>query len=244
MNKTRRLTTMLLAMAIGWIAVRATAQEKPDSRPAAVLFFGAYTQWYRFDKALSDHRILTANAHSKRVQNFPAVRDLFRAQVVVLSDVSGTEFSASQIKLLRTFVERGGGLLAMGGPFTYGLGSMKETGLADLLPVTDLEPFDLKWEKGGKAFAKTRDHPALGDVDLTSSPLVYWIHKLKPKPEATVVLKAGDYPLFVIGQYGKGKVALFAGTPLGKPAEGQIPFWAWDGWPTLLRNVTVWMEKI
>ncbi|MDD5708277.1 MAG: glutamine amidotransferase [Kiritimatiellae bacterium] len=242
MNGIRQLSIALLAFALGSIAVHAASPDTTNARPSAVLFFGAYTQWYKFDKALDDHLILTANAHSTRVQNFPAVRDLFRAKVVVLSDVIGTEFSVSQIKLLHTFVERGGGLLVMGGPFTLGVGKLKETGLIDMLPVSDLEPFDLKWEKEGKTFAQTGAGAVPGGVALDSSPMVYWIHQLKPKPDATVVLKAGDYPLLITGQFGKGKVAIFAGTPLGEPNEGQTPFWKWEQWPKFLGNVARGLE--
>ncbi len=77
---------------------------------------------------------------------------------------------------------------------------------------------------------------------LAPPPTVFWLHRLKPKPDATVVLKAGDYPLLVTGQFGKGKVALFAGTPMGKPGKGQTPFWKWDGWTALLKNLVTWLE--
>ena len=50
-------------------------------------------------------------------------------------------------------------------------------------------------------------------------------------------LGCGGKPFLVVGDYGKGKVAVIAATPFGQPKPGQTPFWAWDGWYYLMRNV-------
>lgn len=217
------------------------AAGEATGKDKAVLFFGVYTQCYKFDQSLSNYDLKISNAHSQRVQDFPSVKDLFQAKLIILSDVNGSEFTESQIKLMKSFVERGGGLLVMGGPFTLGVGQLQEQGLAEILPV-ELAPFDLKWEKQGKPFSKTADSALLQGVDLSRNPVVSWIHKVKPKEGTQVVLSAGDYPLLVGGAYGKGKVMVFTGTPMGLPPQGQTPFWEWDGWPKLMQNVATYLS--
>ena len=234
---------MALSLGLGMSALSAWA-EAPAANPepgagdggkSAVLLFGVYTEHYGFDKALSDYKLRIVSARSP-VSDFPQVKDLFKAKVVILSDVDGAELSESQVKLLKMYVQKGGGLLVMGGPFAYGLGHMRENGLGEILPV-ELEPFDLKWEKDGKPLAKAADNEALKGFDFSANPMVYWLHLAKPKEGAEVLLKAGDYPALVAGNYGKGKVFAFMGTPMGVPGKGQVEFWRWDGWSGLVRNL-------
>ena len=103
----------------------------------------------------------------------------------------------------------------------------------DFLPV-DSEPFDLKWEQSGKRLEKSNEHEILTGVDFNQQPMAYWMHQLKPKEGAEVVLKAGAYPVIVAGKCGKGKILAFSGTPMGVPGKGQTPFWEWDGWMKLM----------
>jgi len=230
----RKIVAILVCLTASHAAV--VAQEKPT----AVVFFGVYTQWYGFEKALPGYTLKVCNANSERVEDFPPVKDLLTSRFLVLSDVRGSEFTESQVKLIKSFVERGGGLLVTGGPFTYWLGDFKEKGLAELLPV-ELTEFDLKWENAGKPFVRAMDSPILEGIPLASPPMVYWIHKVAVKEGAQVVMRAGDDPLLVTGAYGKGKVAVFAGTPMGLPGSGQIPFWEWDGWPKLVQNLATYL---
>jgi len=50
----------------------------------------------------------------------------------------------------------------------------------------------------------------------------------------------GGKPFLVVGQYEKGYVVCFCGTPIGEPASGELPFWNWDGWATVLYNAFLW----
>jgi len=227
-----------VVLACGAGAGRLRAAE--TAKPKVVLFFGVYTQWYGFDRALADYDVKVSDAHSERAKYFPPVKELLKTRLLVLSDVKGTEFTRSWIGQIKQYVRRGGSVLVMGGPFTLGLGTFAENGMGDMLPV-GLEPFDLKWEKQGQAIVKAADHPLLKDVDLSKRPMVYWIHRVKPKPDAKVVLKAGDYPCLIVGQYGKGKVAVFTGTPMGVPPKGHTPFWKWDGWTRVVTQTADWL---
>jgi len=96
-------------------------------------------------------------------------------------------------------------------------------------------------ERAGLAFEAGQEHEVLRGVDLSARPHVYWLHEAQPRPGSTVALNAGSRPLLVLGSHGEGRVASFLGTPMGIPGEGQVPFWEWDGWPGLLRNVLRWL---
>ena len=93
----------------------AAAPKVEAGKGKVIVFYGVYTQWYKFDAALRDYELKIANARSDRVKDFPSVKELFGAKLVILSDVSGKEFTEAQVKLLKSYVEGGGGLLVMGG---------------------------------------------------------------------------------------------------------------------------------
>lgn len=235
--RSRSLTVLTLSVGLGLVG----AGDQPAAvKDKVLVFFGVYTQWYRLDKALADAELTVSNAHSQRAEYFPAPKDLLATKLVILSDCSGREFTEAWARQLKAYVERGGSLLVLGGPFTLGVGRLEEVGLADLLPV-ELEKFDLKWEKAGLPLRQAADHPILKGVPLAERPMVYWIHRVKPKADAQVILAAGDYPCLVAGRVGQGRVVVFAGTPLGLAGQGHRPFWEWDGWLILVKNLGQWL---
>ena len=59
------------------------------------------------------------------------------------------------------------------------------------------------------------------------------------KPEAQVLVAAGDVPLVVEGPAGKGRVVVFLNAVLGEKSPGAagVPFWQWKDWPALMAAV-------
>jgi uncharacterized membrane protein len=237
MNPSMRMLWLGLTALLwcGALATGATAE-----KPRALLLFGVYTQWYKLPDALPGYEVKICNARTDGAEHLPSAEELAAYPLVILSDVTADSLPAPWVDALKNHVRRGGALLTLGGPFTYGLGRFNDKKLDETLPV-ELTVFDLKWEKQGQPFTGAREHPLLHGVDLTGAPMVYWIHQVKPKPGADVVLTAGNHPLLVTGRYGKGRVAAFLGTPLGEPPPGQKPFWEWSGWPTLMANTVAWL---
>ena len=47
----------------------------------------------------------------------------------------------------------------------------------------------------------------------------------------------------ILGNYGKGKVAVLTLSPTGLAAEGEKAWWDWDGWFPLMKNVFGWMGQ-
>jgi len=250
MSNSNQLVFLGIIVAVAFFTgLAGIVRAEEAAKQKVVLVYGVYTQWYKFDEALSAYEVRICNAarpgrgySPEGVENYPDTAELFEAKLLILSDVHGSEFTDAQIKQMQRYVEGGGSLLVMGGPFTLGLGDFKEKGIAEMLPVS-LEAFDLKWAKRGKAFTKAVEHPIFKGVDLAKKPMVYWIHQVKPRKGARVLMTAGNYPCLVVGTYGKGKVAVFTGTPMGLPREGQLPFWEWKGWTKLVRNIAGWLTS-
>ncbi len=127
--------------------------------------------------------------------------------------------------------------MVLGGMDTLGQGNVAGTYLGDLLPVDvraagrDVKqaavPLPLK--PGPGPLAKD-----MGDPLAKDTPVLYWRHRVTPKPEATVQLRAGDEPVLLTWQIGNGRVAVFTGTALGRQLDNETPFWQWQHWPTLL----------
>ncbi len=71
--------------------------------------------------------------------------------LIVLSDISATELSASQLEALASYVrDLGGGLLLMGGEHSLGPGGFGKTPIEDVSPVS----FDLKQERRRASLAE------------------------------------------------------------------------------------------
>jgi uncharacterized membrane protein len=208
-----------------------------------LLYFGLYTQWYGIDKALDPDLLQTVNARTDGAKFIPTKKEISAFDVVVMSDVNHASIKDSGLAVIDSFVKKGGGLLVLGGPFTYGAGKYKDSIFPDMLPIKMTGDFDLKRKKKGLAFSKAKKHVILKDVDLSSKPRVYWIHEAKPKKSSVVILRAGSMPLLVLETRGKGRVATFLGTPMGMAAKGQLPFWEWKDWNELMYNTLVWLAK-
>ena len=227
-------------------SVAATEQNSP---PRVLLYFGLYTQWYRIEESLEPmpgHTLRVSNARTDGADFIPNEEELSAFDIVVMSDVNYDSIKEPGLTAIESFVKKGGGLLVLGGPFTFGAGKYDGTVFADILPVEMAGPFDVKWEKAGVPFSVapssgSEDHPILQGLDFGDPPHVYWIHETRPKPDSTRVLEAGTRPLLVVGKYGKGRVAAFLGTPMGVAPDGQIPFWKWKEWDKLLRNTFAWL---
>ena len=92
--------------------------------------------------------------------------------------------------------------------------------------------------------AVAADHPILEGISFEANPRVFWHHFVTPKDGAEVVLNAGDQPTLIVGQYGKGKVAVMTLSPTGLGAEGETQWWDWDGWFPLVRNTVQWLSEV
>ena len=172
-------------------------------------------------------------------------RDLFQYSIIYLCDVSARCLTLKVKNALCEYVKRGGALVVLGGHQAFERGGWRGSMLETVLPV---EPAPAV-KDGILAFRTgqplTLDAALPGRVGIADSalPLVYYLHRVRVKPGAQVWGRAGDAPFLVAGTCGEGRAVCVLGLPCGDPAAGATPFWAWDGWVTLLREVSWWAMK-
>ena len=238
--------------------------EKPDfarlPRPSpdgfrCLVVFGLYTQILDLDGALvgwkpgarSAPQFEWANCPPNAVERFPgSYEELFQYNAVVLSDVNYKAIGETGVEMLCDYVEQGGSLLVTGGPYAFGNGEFEGTRLLEALPVQLSGPFDLHWAGKGRSWPLTpaaAPHPLLAGVSFDPGPRVFWRHFVAPKAGAEVVLEAGDQPAVVLGRCGRGKVAVLTLSPTGEANPGEVEWWAWGGWPQLVKNLFTWLSE-
>ena len=198
-----------------------------DTPPHAPVWLaqGLYSELTGIDDALRQAGLASTSwqYNGKAVEAMPDPRG---AKLIVIADVPVRAFSAPQQFALKRFVENGGGLLVLGGLYGYGHGGLKDSLLADVLPVSTGSTFDLT---PVQQTARLADGTALGDVA--------WVHRVTVKPGGHVAVNAGAAPVVVTGTYGKGRVVAVTGTVLGEPTH---PFWATQQWHDELTRLVRW----
>lgn len=121
----------------------------------------------------------------------------------------------NRLKLIRDYVEQGGGLLMAGGYFSFqgidGKARWRRTAVEDTLPVTCL-PWDDRVEmpEGTTAELLVPEHPVLAGLGGDWPPLL-GVNEVELKKDATLLaaLSAdqGGHPLLAIRHHGRGRTA-------------------------------------
>ena len=215
---------------------------KPQRHPkTALLYYGVYTQHYQLQEALPDWNIKLVNAPPARAASFPSPLELDTYAAIILSNVDAGSLPSSFIRRLKRYVEAGGGLFILGGPYAYGVGRYDAFGFDAWLPVAT-KPFDLQPVEPYHQISKVDEHDIARSLEFPSSLQVFWSHHASAKPESTTVLQAeADTPLLVVGSLAQGRIACFLGTPLGESEGEYTAIWRSPVWPVLIRNTMQWL---
>ncbi|MCL5408986.1 MAG: glutamine amidotransferase [Candidatus Omnitrophica bacterium] len=180
-----------------------------------------------------------------KVSYFPStVDELLGYNVIVLADIPQDAFSPEQRQSLTKYVKLGGGLLMLGGIYTYGTGSWNGSPLKPLLPVTIGKPFDLSRMPNDSRVRLTTVGSARLDMPMTQNSLlgvVSWRNNVAAKPGAQEWMSAKGRPFAVFSRAEKGRVIAILGTTLGEPAHGQTSFYDSRGWPELVRKILMFL---
>ena len=164
--------------------------------------------------------------------------DLAQYRLLVLADVDLRTLSLEQRAWLRGWVEAGGSLLMTGGPYGLGAGWWQESDLlAPILPAT-MKPYDLQ---PSPVPLPLKGAGSLDDLKLPADAATIWLHELAPKPGAEVALTAGGKPALILGQAGKGRVALLALAPLGEDVAGA--WWRSDAGEKITEATCRWLLR-
>ncbi|MBU4366069.1 MAG: hypothetical protein KKF10_02945 [Verrucomicrobia bacterium] len=178
-----------------------------------------------------------------KVLDFPYDYDeLLRKQVIIMVNVQASGLGFAGMQMLRDYVAVGGALWIFGGHVAYGAGGWAGSPLEEVLPVRTLgRPFDVRKAKNTRLQPGPNPDGLLLDVELTDQPRCYYYHEVEPKPGSLVPLVVdGTHPFIVAGRFEKGYVVCFTGTPIGEPLRGDVPFWEWNNWATVMRNAFYW----
>jgi len=145
-------------------------------------------------------------------------RDL---RLIMLGDLPAKRFTSEQLERLVKFVNDGGSVLMLGGKNNLGLGGWQRSPLAEVFPVEmgagdgETEKFlPLELTPDGATHPATRlSEDAVASLELWRKlpPMPGVNNVLMVKPAARTLVKAGEHPLLVVQEYGKGRSAVFTG---------------------------------
>jgi hypothetical protein len=220
---------------------------KPDkiarivTTPPQVLYLkGLLTPEYRLEPALrrvspeatiKDAYHYNGGTFGWGLDYFPYDYDaLMSNDLVVIGDINASALNETGIEMLKDYVEHGGKLLVLGGPYAYGDGGYRGTGLEKVLPVVCQGPFDLQ-AAGAGAVKSALPAEVLAPEDVATLQPQY-LNQVSAKPEARVLLSYGAWPLLVQGKYGEGQVWCITAAPLG-----EAEWWRTPQWQRVLRYV-------
>ncbi|MEM4029344.1 MAG: glutamine amidotransferase [Thermofilaceae archaeon] len=153
----------------------------------------------------------------------------------------------NRLKLIKRFVEDGGGLLMCGGWYSFsgrfGQGGWYGTPVADVLPV-ELEPVDDRVEAPDGAFVRyaNPNHPVTRGIAWETCPPFLGYNRLKPKRGAEVLARVGENgdPLIVAWERGSGRVIAFASDPV---LHWGINFVKWEQYGRFWTQALKWLAK-
>jgi uncharacterized membrane protein len=187
--------------------------------------------------------------------SFPDTEEGLSAfDVIVLSDIGAntlllrdstfvrSELTSNRLELLRTFVEKGGGLLMIGGYLTFqgieGKAAYHGTPVEEVLPIV-LSPFDDRRENPQGVVPVTVDtsHPIT--QGLIGWPAMLGYNRAALRPDAHLIATIGGDPLIAVRTVKAGRTAVFSSdcsAHWGPPA-----FTSWSCYSTLWSNLVRWL---
>ncbi|HJB62247.1 MAG TPA: cytoplasmic protein [Candidatus Microbacterium pullistercoris] len=191
-------------------------------------------------------------------EKFPlTLEQLDEYDVVLLSDVGANTLllppsvfthgrpTPNRLKLLREWVQRGGGLMMAGGYLSFqgfqAKANYAGTPLEDILPVT-ISRYDDRVEtpEGVPGALTDVEHDVTRGLDA-DWPILLGYQRLEARDDATVLATVEGDPLVVVREVGEGRTLAFASdvSPHWAPTE----FMEWSGYATLFGNAVSWLAR-
>jgi uncharacterized membrane protein len=175
---------------------------------------------------------------------------------IILSDIGADTFllhpdtltkslrRPNTLKVMAEYISQGGGLLMVGGFMSFsgfgGNACYHNTIFADVLPVKMLGYDDRVECPEGVNPQVVGDHKVLSGIPR-EWPHFLGYQRFTAKPEAVTVLKEGNDPFLVLGQYGEGRVAAFASDC--SPHWGSPEFVAWQFYSRFWSQLVDWIAR-
>jgi uncharacterized membrane protein len=189
---------------------------------------------------------------------------LKKYDAIILSDIGANSLllhpdvwlhgkpTPNRLKLLRDYAAQGGGLMMIGGYFSFqgidGKARWRRTPVEDALPVECL-PYDDRLEipEGFRAdIVGATDHPILKGLH-GQWPLLLGANEVVARQQPGVEVLArlpaseGGHPLLITGVYGQGRCVAWT-SDVGPHWLPQT-FVDWPGYGLLWKNILTWMTR-
>lgn len=190
-------------------------------------------------------------------RDFPQTAEALAAyDVVMLSDIGANTLLLhpdtfvrsvplpNRLQSIKDYVLGGGGLVMIGGYLTFqgidAKGQYAGSAVEDVLPVTLYRHDDRKENpQGVVAHVGDPGHPITKGIN-GEWPALLGYNEVVAKPDAEVLVRVGGDPLIAVGEFGKGRSAVF--TSDCGPHWAPPPFVDWAGYAPLWTNIANWVS--
>ncbi len=191
-------------------------------------------------------------------REFPQTAEALAAyDVVMLSDIGANTLLLhpdtfvrsvplpNRLVSIKDYVLNGGGLVMIGGYLTFqgidAKGQYAGSPVEEVLPVT-LSRHDDRKENPQGVVARLGDagHPITKGIS-GEWPALLGYNEVAAKPDAEVLVRVGGDPLIAVGEFGKGRSAVF--TSDCGPHWAPPPFVEWAGYAPLWNNIASWVAR-
>jgi len=197
----------------------------------------------------------------QEVMNLNWVDSLSQYNLLILDELQRPRpLSPDQMEAIRSYMRRGGGFLMFGGWDTcqghdeQSCGLYKGTPIEEIVPVEfssewdtyETEDFHVDKERIIEPFKlKPVDehHPITQGIDWENAPTIDGYNKcaaVKEQGKILVVNEETNHPILVIGEYGRGKVAVFL-TCYSRGWAGNLK--EWSSFNRLWNNLIQWLAR-
>lgn len=174
--------------------------------------------------------------------------------LVILSDVGANTLlltkgvfthsisEGNRLKVLRAWVNQGGGLLMVGGYLSFagidGKAMYRHSPIAEILPVGIEESDDrMEHPDGAEIEVLLPNHPALGGVGA-EWPKLLGFNRTIPVDGAEILASIDGHPLISVREVGAGRTAVF--TSDMSPHWAPPPFLEWAGYAPMWCALSDW----
>jgi uncharacterized membrane protein len=184
--------------------------------------------------------LVISDVEAKCFHLYPAFFDRARREqhVVTFPD---------RLESVKSWVHGGGGLMMLGGWLSFSgareTGGWRRSCLAEALPVECLVGEDLVESSAGfTAEVVDGGHPLAVDLPWDTFPPIFGYNELVPRAGSQVVVRVREtgHPLVVTGEYGRGRVLIYASDPA--PHWG-LNFELWEGYDAFWRRSLKWTAR-
>lgn len=219
--------------------------------------YGSGADWLTKALENNDYEVDYLPNHIAR-NHFPyTLEELNEYSAIILSDIGANtllipeatftqgKILPNRVDLITEYVKNGGGLLMVGGYMTFSgidaVGKWNDTSINDVLPVDILNVDDRMEHSEGVTGKIEKDHDILDGVSKEEWPPLLGYNKTSLKEGAEQLVSINGDPLIAIGEYGKGKAAVF--TSDCAPHWAPEGFCEWESYDTLFGNIVKWIGK-